>query len=179
MLMVLLCATATPHGELFDQTVAFLRGARNRQARACAEFLTAQKSYDHEFSVSIQRCGSPFLSSLLLSLSPLPSVCLFLSAVCLPICLSARLSVCTSVCLCVRLSVSVYLSVSMFLFHSVASNSGYSYFILLCLQICKREREKGKKLYPCVIKYYHGRFSLFPPPPPPLPHPSPHFRRQC
>ena len=62
MLMVLLCATATPHGELFDQTVAFLRGARKRPARACAEFLTAQKSYDRKFSVSVPRCDSHLLS---------------------------------------------------------------------------------------------------------------------
>ncbi|KAK7090248.1 hypothetical protein V1264_010070 [Littorina saxatilis] len=44
VLMSLLCATATPHGELFDHCVGFLRGTKNRQARACAEFLTAQKS---------------------------------------------------------------------------------------------------------------------------------------
>nr|KAG5696739.1 hypothetical protein BaRGS_028859 [Batillaria attramentaria] len=43
-LMTLLCAIAAPVGELFDQAIGFLRGVKHRQARACADLLTAQKT---------------------------------------------------------------------------------------------------------------------------------------
>ncbi|KAL8577201.1 hypothetical protein ACOMHN_061328 [Nucella lapillus] len=41
-LMALLCSTAAPGGELFDQCLVFLKGSKNRQARACADFLNVQ-----------------------------------------------------------------------------------------------------------------------------------------
>ncbi|XP_076436063.1 myosin-VIIa-like isoform X2 [Babylonia areolata] len=44
ILMTLQCATAAPSGELFDQCLGFLQGSKHRQARACVDFLNAQKT---------------------------------------------------------------------------------------------------------------------------------------